>query len=162
RPIPLGQLGQRPAAGSRHTAGERIMGVRETLEATIAADFDEVGNHMAYADWLIEQDDPRGEFIQVQLALEDTALSPPQRKQLQDREKPFHRGPGREGLGHLADYLLQVKEVQVDRARLAWSQLFGESFEQAEETEPEASEDDLGLLNRRGYLYRFTRGWLTT
>jgi uncharacterized protein (TIGR02996 family) len=60
--------------------------LRAALEAAIVADPDDRAAHMAYADHLQEQGDPRGEFIQVQLALEDEERSPRERKQLQARE----------------------------------------------------------------------------
>src|SRR4051794_41971085 len=49
---------------------------REMLEAAIAADFDDLAAHAAYADLLAEQGDPRGEYIQLHLALEDANQSP--------------------------------------------------------------------------------------
>jgi uncharacterized protein (TIGR02996 family) len=45
---------------------------REILEAALAADPDDTAAHAAYADLLIEEGDPRGEFARVQLALETT------------------------------------------------------------------------------------------
>jgi uncharacterized protein (TIGR02996 family) len=57
----------------------------QTLENAILANPDDLGAHAAY-DWLIEQGDPRGEFIQVQLALEDPKKSAKERKELQKRE----------------------------------------------------------------------------
>src|ERR1035438_10061962 len=47
------------------------MSVGEVLERALTADPDDLAAHAAYADWLTEQGDPRGEFIQLQLALED-------------------------------------------------------------------------------------------
>src|SRR5579872_2767624 len=67
-----------PAAGSS---------MREALETALVADPNDLANHMAYADWLAEQGDPRGEFIQIQLALEDPNKSPKERKPLLKREK---------------------------------------------------------------------------
>ena len=43
---------------------------RYALEAGLLADPDNLAAHAAYADWLIEHDDPRGEFLRLQLALE--------------------------------------------------------------------------------------------
>jgi uncharacterized protein (TIGR02996 family) len=40
------------------------------LIARIAADPDEVAHYLVYADWLLEQGDPRGEFIRVMEGLE--------------------------------------------------------------------------------------------
>src|SRR2546425_1209332 len=45
--------------------------LRRSLEDALAEDPDDLATHMAYADHLVELGDPRGEFIQVQLALED-------------------------------------------------------------------------------------------
>jgi uncharacterized protein (TIGR02996 family) len=64
---------------------------REQIEEALRDDPDDLAAHSAYADLLMEQGDPRGEFIQVQLALEDPALSPQQRKRLQRREQELLR-----------------------------------------------------------------------
>jgi uncharacterized protein (TIGR02996 family) len=45
--------------------------LREALEAALVENPDDLAAHRAYADHLMELGDPRGEFIQVQLALED-------------------------------------------------------------------------------------------
>src|SRR5437870_4588525 len=39
-------------------------GMREALESALVANPDDLANHMAYADWLSDQGDPSGEFIQ--------------------------------------------------------------------------------------------------
>ena len=44
------------------------------------------GSHSAYADYLMEQGDPRGEFIQVQLALEDPSRPAAERSDAPKRE----------------------------------------------------------------------------
>lgn len=41
------------------------------LEAAIALDLEDRSAYEVYADWLVERDDPRGEWIHVELALED-------------------------------------------------------------------------------------------
>jgi uncharacterized protein (TIGR02996 family) len=61
--------------------------LQEKLEAAIREDPDNPAPFAALADWLIEQGDPRGEFIQVQLALEDQGRSPSERKKLKQREE---------------------------------------------------------------------------
>ena len=48
---------------------------RQMLEAAIAADFDDVAAHSAYADLLIEEGDP-GRYIQIRMALENRDQSP--------------------------------------------------------------------------------------
>ena len=50
--------------------------LRAALEDAIAANPDDRAAHSAYADLLTEEGDPRGEFIAVQLALEDESLPP--------------------------------------------------------------------------------------
>lgn len=47
------------------------MTTRDALEAALVATPDDVVLHSAYADLLLEQGDPRGEFIRLQLAAED-------------------------------------------------------------------------------------------
>jgi uncharacterized protein (TIGR02996 family) len=74
---------------------------REALEAAIAADFDDRAAHAAYADLLIEERDPRGEFIAVQLALEDEHRSLLERQRLGGRERELLTEYGREWLGEL-------------------------------------------------------------
>jgi uncharacterized protein (TIGR02996 family) len=61
--------------------------LRSTLEDAIAANFDDRAAHAAYADYLHEQGDPRGELIQVQLALEDPGCTGQARKALKEREQ---------------------------------------------------------------------------
>jgi uncharacterized protein (TIGR02996 family) len=43
--------------------------------------------YSAYGDLLLENGDPRGEFVQVQLALEEEGRKPAERKKFQEREK---------------------------------------------------------------------------
>ena len=59
---------------------------RKALEAALLAHPDEIAAHSAYADLLVEEGNPRGEFIQVQLALEDPARSREERETLAKRE----------------------------------------------------------------------------
>src|SRR5262249_50103561 len=73
-------------------------------------------SHMAYADFLVEQADPtlqaRGEFIQVQLALEDESRPPGERKKLQQREKALLREHQSAWLGELARFLGKKPRAQ--------------------------------------------------
>src|SRR4051812_30092601 len=45
--------------------------LQRALEEAVLSKPDDLAAHSAYADLLMEQGDPRGEFIQAQLALED-------------------------------------------------------------------------------------------
>jgi uncharacterized protein (TIGR02996 family) len=78
---------------------------REMLESALAADFDDLVAHHAYADLLSEQGDPRGEFIQVQLALENRQLAATERDRLKAREAELLTAHKRQWLGGLAQHL---------------------------------------------------------
>lgn len=77
----------------------------EALEAALAENPDDLAAHHAYADWLMEQGDPRGEFIQVQLALEDPNRTEAQRKEFLGREKSLLNQHARHWLGDLGRFL---------------------------------------------------------
>ena len=85
--------------------------LRQSLEAALAADPDDLAAHSAYADHLVEQGDPRGEFIQVQLALEDESRTTTERQQLKERESTLRQQHQREWLGDLAPLLLDAGEA---------------------------------------------------
>jgi uncharacterized protein (TIGR02996 family) len=109
------------------------------LEAAILDDPDDRSRYAALADCLIEQGDPRGEFIQVQLALEEEGRSPAERKELQKREKALLKKHQRDWLGPLAKYVLHGRavseddedEFEIDEVtyRIHWGRGFLESLE---------------------------------
>jgi uncharacterized protein (TIGR02996 family) len=63
-----------------------VSSLRTALEEAIVANPDDQAAHSAYADLLMEQGDLRGEFIQVQFALEDPACTEARHKELKRRE----------------------------------------------------------------------------
>jgi uncharacterized protein (TIGR02996 family) len=79
--------------------------LQRALEDALVENPDDLGAHSAYADYLMEQDDPRGEFIQVQLRLEDPARPAKQRKQVQQRESELLEEHGQQWLGDLGRFL---------------------------------------------------------
>ncbi|MCE9562756.1 MAG: WGR domain-containing protein [Planctomycetes bacterium] len=81
----------------------------EAFEKALIADPYDGTGWRAFADYLVEQDDPRGEFMQVQLALEDEARPTPERKKLQAREKALLKKHERDWLGSLAPFILDQK-----------------------------------------------------
>jgi uncharacterized protein (TIGR02996 family) len=87
------------------------------LERALLDDPDDLAAHAAYADWLGEQGDPRGEFIQIQLALEDPDREAKGRKALQRREKELLEAHAAEWLGGLADFLLGDEGIPFQFAR---------------------------------------------
>jgi uncharacterized protein (TIGR02996 family) len=72
------------------------------LEEAILANPADQAAYMAYSDLLTEQGDPQGEFIQVQLRLEDESLSPAERKELQQREEALLEAHQEEWVGDWA------------------------------------------------------------
>src|SRR5262249_19731855 len=60
----------------------------------------------AYADYLSEQGDPRGECIQIQLALEDESRPAAERKQLQQREAALLKQHARKWIGDAGRFLV--------------------------------------------------------
>jgi uncharacterized protein (TIGR02996 family) len=86
--------------------------MRAAFEEAIVAEPDDPGNHAAYADWLSEQGDPRGEFIAAQMALEDESLPAAEREQLRRREGELLQRHERLWLGGLAPFLLDGHPLQ--------------------------------------------------
>ncbi|OAI48009.1 hypothetical protein AYO44_08105 [Planctomycetaceae bacterium SCGC AG-212-F19] len=80
--------------------------LQQSLEQAILDNPDDIATHSAYADFLSEQGDPRGEFIQVQLALEDTKRSAKERAQLEERESELLKKHARTWLGELGRFLV--------------------------------------------------------
>jgi uncharacterized protein (TIGR02996 family) len=91
--------------------------LREVLEQALAADPDDRAAHSAYADHLAEQGDPRGELIQVQIALEDEQVTGAQRRRLLKREAELLARHQREWLGDLADDFLGEAGATTERRR---------------------------------------------
>ena len=85
------------------------------LESALVAKPDELAAHAAYADLLAEQADPdlaaRGEFIQVQLALESDALSAEERKRLMELEEELLFDHLHTWLGGMANDILEALEL---------------------------------------------------
>lgn len=77
-----------------------------SFEDALRANPDDFATWCAYADWLAEKGDPRGEFMQVQIALEDETRPPKERKALQKREKALLAAHEREWLGPFAEFVL--------------------------------------------------------
>jgi uncharacterized protein (TIGR02996 family) len=85
--------------------------LRKALEEALAENPDDRAAHAAYADLLMEQNDPRGEFIQVQLALEDEARPAAFLRRLREREAELVQAHQHAWLGDLARFLLDEKDV---------------------------------------------------
>lgn len=106
--------------------------LRDALESALIENPDDLATHCAYADYLQEQGDPRGEFIQLQLALEDPQRTDSDQRRLQRRADELQEAHQRQWLGTLADELIGTIEGRVEY----WSE------------------------RERPYEIRFYRGWL--
>ena len=106
----------------------------QAFEKSLQENPHDVAGWSAFADYLAENEDVRGEFMQVQLALEDESLSPAARKKLQRIEKELLAKHEREWLGPLAKVILDVVVPVYDA------------------TNPQAT--------RPPVAHRFIRGWL--
>jgi uncharacterized protein (TIGR02996 family) len=80
--------------------------LQQSLEQALVENPDDLAAHSAYADYLAELGDPRGELIQVQLALEGPGRPAEQRQQLQKREAELLKQYGRQWLGDLSRFLV--------------------------------------------------------
>src|SRR5437762_3072073 len=87
---------------------------RAALEDALQENPDDLAAHAAYADLLTEQGDPRGEFISVQLALEDPTRPAAERDRLRRRERELLDAHEREWLGELAPLLLGTTDERRD------------------------------------------------
>src|SRR5262249_55975712 len=108
--------------------------MREAFEQAIEDSPDDPASYAAYGDWLAERGDPRGELIQVQLALEGPPRKGRRRQQLKRREKRLLEAHQREWLGPLAPVLLDPP--------------------------PEPADPILSDVPEDNYEYRFARGFL--
>jgi uncharacterized protein (TIGR02996 family) len=95
---------QAPSAPTPRAPSSTAM--QQALEKALIENPDDLANHMAYADYLAEQGDPRGEFIQVQLALEDPKRSAMERTELKKREAELLKKHARQWLGDLGRFLV--------------------------------------------------------
>ncbi len=102
-----------------------FMTTREAMEAALLDDPDDFVLHAAYADLLIEDGDPRGDFIRIQLQLEDATLAANVRKELESQSAAILKQHEREWLGPLYDSVYPEKvlpfwrEFQI-KWRLGW------------------------------------------
>jgi uncharacterized protein (TIGR02996 family) len=79
--------------------------LQQSLEDALVENPDDLAAHSASADYLMEHGDPRGEFIQVQLALEDPRQPATERTRLRKREAALLKQHGRQWLGDLGRFL---------------------------------------------------------
>lgn len=93
---------------------------RELLENALVQTPDDLATHSAYADLLMEESDPRGEFIQIQLRLEQERLPQGERKRLCRRERELRELHQDQWLGVLAPYVHLERDSWTVAFRRGW------------------------------------------
>ncbi|MCA9175069.1 MAG: TIGR02996 domain-containing protein [Planctomycetales bacterium] len=89
--------------------------MRDEFERAILAAPESIEPYAVYADWLIEQGDPRGDLISCQLDLERTDLDRSQRAELKLREAELLHRHSEQWLGELAPHFAPVRPEEVDQ-----------------------------------------------
>jgi uncharacterized protein (TIGR02996 family) len=102
---------EKTGKGYVETTPKAVVSDAEALERALVANPNDLAAWSAYADYLTEQGDPRGEFMQVQLALEDESKPAAERKALQTREKALLKKHERAWLGPLAAVIFDAEPV---------------------------------------------------
>lgn len=97
---------EKTGKGYRETTPKAEVSQAEAFEAGLLDHPHDLARWSAYSDSLTEQDDPRGEFMRVQLALEDEAVSAADRKKLKAAETKLLKAHEREWLGPLAAFTI--------------------------------------------------------
>ncbi|MCI0700102.1 MAG: TIGR02996 domain-containing protein, partial [Planctomycetia bacterium] len=95
-----GYIETTPKAGTSDTAA---------FEVALRANPHDRAGWCAFADYLVEQDEPRGEFMQVQLALEDESRPKKERDELKKKEEALLKKHEKEWIGDLARALGKPK-----------------------------------------------------
>jgi uncharacterized protein (TIGR02996 family) len=97
--------------GYKETTPKAAASQVEAFEQALAADPHDLAALCAYADYLHDQGDPRGTFMQVQIALEDESLPKPRRDALKKQETALLKQHERDWLGPLAAVTVDAKPV---------------------------------------------------
>ena len=96
------------------------MSEADAFERAILENPDDLASYSAYADWLQEHGDPHGEFIAVQLALEDETRPKEARAALKKRERQLLAANEGAWLGKLVRYLDPEEDENDPRPRVTY------------------------------------------
>lgn len=99
------RIKEKCANGYIETTPGTTAGARHALEKALVENPRDLATHSAYADFLHEQGDERGDLIQVQLALEDPECKGKERKKLKAREAKLMKKLRPDLLGILEPFL---------------------------------------------------------
>ena len=95
---------EKTGKGYTETTPKQTSSDTERFEKALAANPDDLAGWSAFADYLTEQGDPRGEVMQIQLALADESRKAPERKKLAKREEELLKKHTKTLLGAFADF----------------------------------------------------------
>ena len=98
--------------GYSETTPKATVSDAEALEGSLRANPHDVTGWCAFADYLTEQGDPRGEFMQTQIALEDESRSKSERDALKKKEAAQLKKHERDWLGPLTAFTLDGPQVE--------------------------------------------------
>ncbi|MBN9117894.1 MAG: WGR domain-containing protein [Planctomycetes bacterium] len=84
----------------------------EAFEAALRANPDDLAGWCAYADYLVEHGDPRGEFMQTQIALEDEKRPKSERAALEKKEAALLKEHEKEWVGDWPDLFPAPTETE--------------------------------------------------
>lgn len=105
---------EKTSKGYKETTTARLPEDEEAFHRALHSQPNDLAVWSALADYLQEQGNPRGEFMQVQIALENPILNATQRDELQRREQALLAQHQREWLGELAPHVLDTPTVEPD------------------------------------------------
>jgi len=119
------------------------LAINEELEAQICAKPDEPGPYLVYADWLLQQQDPRGNLITVQSQLADA----PRKKELLDAEKKLLDAHRAYFVPPALDAALRLpKRGAGARCEVTWNHGFFAHVRLAKNATPSAQDIDLDVV----------------
>jgi uncharacterized protein (TIGR02996 family) len=102
---------EKTSKGYVETTPQASLSDAEAFEKALIANPHDTTGWGAYADYLAERDDPRREFMQVQLALEDESLSKAERDKLRKKEAALLKEHERDWLGAVAAFTVDAEPV---------------------------------------------------
>jgi uncharacterized protein (TIGR02996 family) len=100
---------------------QELQGHEPFLQAILESPDDPTG-YAIYADWLIEQDDPRGRFTQLQVMLDDPKVAFYQKARIEKEARQIQQMHVRRFLGSLTPWLMD-KGLQSYPYKFFWGQL---------------------------------------
>jgi uncharacterized protein (TIGR02996 family) len=91
--------------GYTETTRAAVASEEDAFQKALVENPDDLAGWCAYADYLVEQGDPRGAFMQTQIALEDENRPKKDRTALKKKEVAFLKKHERDWLGTLAPFM---------------------------------------------------------